>query len=146
MRSETRSRSLPGNFLDTNQLANLYGVHPQTIYNWVSQNKLPRPAKIGNKNLWKMEELINLDVEEQREKIDQLTTLVETNKKPVPDVHRMLTLKDLKKLFRVSGKTIQRYYKGGIIPKPVRIGNRNLWKYNDIVDVYNTVKPYTRKK
>jgi excisionase family DNA binding protein len=39
-------------FLTASDVAGLCGVTVRTIYNWVNQEKIPRPIKIGRRYLW----------------------------------------------------------------------------------------------
>ena len=43
--------------LKIKQVAEIFGVHPNTILNLVKAGKFPRPVKLGGSNRWRYDEL-----------------------------------------------------------------------------------------
>jgi predicted DNA-binding transcriptional regulator AlpA len=52
----------------------------------------------------------------------------------------MLTLEDLERLFRLSGRTLARLWNRGDIPRPIKVGWSNRWRASDIDRVLENMK------
>jgi hypothetical protein len=44
----------------------------------------------------------------------------------------LLTSDDLRRLFRVTSRTIARWYASGRLPRPVKVGGGNRWRADQI--------------
>lgn len=113
-------------YLTSTDLAGDYGVTVQTVFNWVEAGKLPKPIRLGRKHLWRASE-----VKEARESGDiQLPKIRENNGK------RLLNSVEIARMFGVSSRTINRYQREGKIPKPIKMGNRNMWEYDKVTSAF----------
>ena len=50
---------------------------------------------------------------------------------------RLLTEKDICRLFQVSESTLKRRVNSGNFPQPIKFGRLNRWRYTDVLQVYN---------
>lgn len=113
-------------FLTSTDLAGDYGVTVQTVFNWVEAGKLPKPTRLGRKHLWRASE-----VKKARESGDiQLPKIRKNNGK------RLLNSVEIARMFGVSSRTINRYQREGKIPKPIKMGNRNMWEYDKVTSAF----------
>ena len=46
----------------------------------------------------------------------------------VTPLQPLLTSGDLQRLFRVTARTIARWYAIGLLPPPIKVGSRNRWR------------------
>lgn len=56
------------------------------------------------------------------------------------DKNALLRLKDVQKLIPLCKASIYNLVKDGILPMPLKMGKASFWKYDDIVDVINSLE------
>jgi excisionase family DNA binding protein len=110
-------------FLDTQAVAAHFGVHTQTIYNWVTKGKLPPAVKVGSKNVWSKDDIEKCTAEKERKRY----------RGEGEDKFRNLNTQEMAVLLGVTKRTIYSWYKEGKLPKPIFRNGKNQWPIEEVV-------------